>query len=176
MGVTGSASAGAYVTAACMQIGVGCTFEFEVPRETHAVVMVEPHPSEAERVEPAEFDITPHAPSHVYLDHFGNSCRRVNFAAGHVVLTFDAEVLAVGDPDALDHLAEEVAPDDLTDETMLFVLPSRYCESDQFVDVAFELFGQVPAGWSRVQAICDWVHAEMRFDYGASPPRSRRST
>ena len=156
--------------AARMEIEVGCTFEFEVPRETHAVVMVEPHLSEAHRVVETRFDITPQAPSRVYLDHFGNSCRRVNLAAGHVVLSFDAELVAIGDPDPSDHLAEEVTPDDLSDETMLFVLPSRYCESDQFADVAFGQFGHVTPGWSRVQAICDWVHDAVRFEYGSSSP------
>lgn len=153
-----------------MEIGVGCTFEFEVPRETHAVVMVEPHPSEAHRVVDTKFDIAPHAQSRLYVDHFGNSCRRVNLAKGDVVLTFDAEVVAVDDPDPSDHLAEEMTPDQLSDETMLFVLPSRYCESDQFADVAFAQFGNVTPGWSRVQAICDWVHDAVRFQYGSSSP------
>jgi transglutaminase-like putative cysteine protease len=153
-----------------MQIGVGCTFEFEVARETHAIVMVEPHLSEARRVAETKFDIAPHTPSHVYRDHFGNSCRRVNLAAGQVVLTFDAQLLATGDPEPAEYLAEELAPSNLSDENMLFVLPSRYCESDQFFDVAFGQFGDMSPGWSRVQAICDWVHGAVRFEYGSSSP------
>lgn len=133
-------------------------------------MLVEPHLSEIGRVAATKFTITPHSPSHVYLDHFQNSCRRVNLTAGPVVLTFDAELEAVDDAEPADHLAEEVEPQFLSDETMLYVLPSRYCQSDQFLDVALEEFGNVPAGWTRVQAICDWVHHGVKFDYGSSGP------
>jgi transglutaminase-like putative cysteine protease len=153
-----------------MQIGVGCTFEFEVAQDTHAIVLVEPHRSEIGRVAATKFEISPHRPSHVYLDHFDNSCRRVDLSAGHVVLSFEAEVLAVDDPDPADRLAHEVEPRNLSDDTLLFVLPSRYCESDQFLDVALREFGGVAPGWSRVQAICDWVHESVVFQYGSSSP------
>ncbi|MCU1362124.1 MAG: transglutaminase domain protein [Ilumatobacteraceae bacterium] len=126
--------------------------------------------SEVGRVAASKFDISPHARSHVYLDHFQNSCRRVNLSAGHVVLTFDAEVLAVDDPDPADHLAVEVDPQHLSDDTLLYVLPSRYCQSDQFLDIALLEFGNVQPGWSRVQAICDWVHESVEFAYGSSSP------
>jgi transglutaminase-like putative cysteine protease len=133
-------------------------------------VLVEPHLSEVGRVTASRFDMSPQSPSHVYLDHFHNSCRRVTLAAGRVTLAFDAEVVAVDDPDPADHLAVEVQPAELSDETLLFVLPSRYCQSDQFLDVALHEFGHVKPGWARVQAICDWVHASLRFEYGSSSP------
>ena len=156
--------------AVVIQIGVGCTFEFVTTRDTHAVVMVEPHLSEAGRVTETRFEISPAAPSHVYLDHFGNSCRRVTLAEGPVTLSFDAELSAVDDPEPADHLALEVAAEDLSDATLLFVLPSRFCESDQMADFAFQQFGRVSPGWSRVQAVCDWVHESVRFEYGMSSP------
>lgn len=132
--------------------------------------MVEPHLSEVGRVVETRFDITPTSESHVYLDHFGNSCRRVTLASGPVTLAFDAEVSAVDDPDPLDDLAIEVPAGDLSDDTLLFVLPSRYCESDQIADFAYQQFGTAAPGWSRVQAVCDWVHESVRFQYGASSP------
>lgn len=64
----------------------------------------------------------------------------------------------------------ERAPQDLSDDALLFVLPSRYCQSDQFADFAFAQFSLLPPGWSRVQAICDWVHESVRFDYESSSP------
>ena len=70
----------------------------------------------------------------------------MNLTAGPVVLTFDAELEAIDDPEPADHLAHEVQPQHLSDETMLFVLPSRYCQSDQFLDVAFGEFGHVTPG------------------------------
>jgi transglutaminase-like putative cysteine protease len=153
-----------------IQIDVGCTFEFETTRETHAVVMVEPHFAEVGRVAEARFEIDPPSPSHVYLDSFGNSCRRLDLAAGNVTLTFAAELSAANDPDPAEHFAVELQPAELSDEALMFVLPSRFCESDQMVDFAFSQFGNVSPGWSRVQAINDWVHDSIHFQYGNSSP------
>jgi transglutaminase-like putative cysteine protease len=156
--------------AVVIQIGVGCTFEFVAAVDTHAIVMVEPHLSEIGNVAATKFDIDPHTPSHVYLDQFGNSCRRVNLAAGPVTLRFDAEVLAVGDPDPSFLDAPQLDPHELSDDTLTFVLPSRFCQSDQMLDAAVTRFGGISPGWARVQAICDWVHEGVTFQYGASSP------
>ena len=66
--------------------------------------------------------------------------------------------------------AGEVAPADLPDEALMFVLPSRYCESDVLADEAFRLFGSVQPGWARVQAVSDWANGHLGFQYGASSP------
>ena len=54
---------------------------------------------------------------------------------------------------------------DLPDSTLVFLLGSRYCETDHLSDTAWRLFGQTQSGWARVQAICDFVHAHIAFDY-----------
>src|SRR4051812_36510700 len=50
-------------------------------------------------------------------------------------------------------------------DTLLFLLGSRYCETDRLADEAWRLFGTTPPGWARVQAICDFVHAHITFAY-----------
>jgi transglutaminase-like putative cysteine protease len=55
---------------------------------------------------------------------------------------------------------------------LLFTLPSRYCLSDELSDTAWDLFGNTWPGWERVQAVCDWVHQNVRFQYGTSTPRT----
>ena len=69
---------------ATIDVEIGCTFEFDSPRPTHAIVMVEPHFSEAGRVVERRFELDPPSPTSVYHDHFGNTCRRVDLAAGKV--------------------------------------------------------------------------------------------
>ncbi len=55
---------------------------------------------------------------------------------------------------------------DLPHEVLVYLLASRYCEVDsELKDLAWKLFGHVQAGWPRVQAICDFVHKHIRFDY-----------
>lgn len=149
---------------------IGCTFEFESPRPTHAIVMVEPHFSEAANVVEQRFELDPAGASSVYHDHFGNTCRRVDLAEGTVRLQFDAVVNTADEPDAEVWGAGEVTPAELPDEALLFILPSRFCESDVLADEAFRLFGATPPGWARVQSISDWANGHLGFQYGASSP------
>ena len=58
--------------------------------------------------------------------------------------------------------------EELPDEVLLYTLPSRFCLSDTLSDMAWQLFGAIEPGWARVQAICDWVHGNIRFQYGTS--------
>ena len=55
-------------------------------------------------------------------------------------------------------------------EFLGYLLNSRYCEVDRFTNIAYELFGHVTPGWSRVQAICDWVHGKVTFSYPHARP------
>ncbi len=74
-------------------------------------------------------------------------------------------------------LADPVAPNakqipvqDLPPDVLVYLLSSRYCEVERLLDVAWGLFGGTPEGWGRVQAICDWVHGNVRFDYLSARP------
>lgn len=153
-----------------VQISIGCGFGFDVAVATHAVVLVEPHVDEETRVKNACFASDPVVPSTQYLDLFGNRCRRITLPAGPMELRFGAVVADPGEPDRVDVEAVEQHPSDLPDDALVFLLPSRYCQSDQVAAVAFELFGDMPQGWSRVQGISQWVHERIGFDYGAASP------
>ncbi|MET0147411.1 MAG: transglutaminase family protein [Ilumatobacteraceae bacterium] len=153
-----------------MEIAVGCRFRFEVPVATHAIVLVEPHVDEHWKVSQSRWEMTPETATSIYSDSFGNRCRRVTLPAGSVELAFTATVSDSGTPDVIDPAAPERIPGDLPDEALLFLLPSRYCQSDRLAEFAFSTFGQVTPGWSRVQAISEWVHDHIAFDYGLASP------
>ena len=153
-----------------MEIAIGCHLVFDVAHPTHAVVVVEPHVDEEWRVSGARFSIEPEVQTSTYVDLFGNRCRRMTLPVGHVELQFAATAESSGLPDDADTNAPERAPADLPDDALVFLLPSRYCQSDQVGTFAFQQFGAVPPGWSRVQAISQWVHDHVRFDYGAASP------
>jgi transglutaminase-like putative cysteine protease len=59
---------------------------------------------------------------------------------------------------------------ELPEETLLFLLGSRYCETDRMSETAWKLFSATPLGWARVQAICDFVHRHIRFGYEHANP------
>jgi transglutaminase-like putative cysteine protease len=153
-----------------VDIAIGCRFRFDVARPTHAVVLVEPHIDEERRVRDARFSIEPGVPMTTYGDLFGNRCRRLTLPAGHVELSFAATVDATGAPEDSAAGVHELDPAELPDDALVFLLPSRYCQSDQVAAFAFEQFGHVRPGWGRVQAIMQWVHDRIGFDYGAASP------
>ncbi len=70
-----------------------------------------------------------------------------------------------GLPDAVDPRAEQKALQALPEETLVFLLGSRYCETDLLSETAWKLFGGAPPGWGRVQAVCDFVHGHIEFGY-----------
>jgi transglutaminase-like putative cysteine protease len=113
--------------------------------------------------------IEPALPVEDYFDGFGNHCGRVNAPAGVIRFLNDA---IIRDPGELDAYAPEAPQLDVREtpvETLSFLTSSRYCDGDtELLDFAWRMFGQTPTGWPRVQAICDFVHAHLRFDYQAA--------
>ena len=153
-----------------VDISIGCHFVFAVPTDTHAVVLVEPHVDEEARVIAPHFSVEPGVATSSYLDRFANRCRRMTLPKGEVHLLYSATVKDDGRADIIDVRAPELAPGELPDEALQYLLPSRYCQSDEVAPFAFEQFGAIEPGWTRVQAISNWVHERIGFDYGAASP------
>ena len=108
---------------------------------------------------------TPQVPTHTYVDMFGNVCRRFTAPAGDFSIWADGVVTDPGTEDRAFPDAEEIPVPDLPDDCLVYLLGSRYCETDQLSQIAWDMFEHVPPGWSRVQAICDFVHNHLAFDY-----------
>ncbi|MGP3699679.1 transglutaminase-like domain-containing protein [Rhodobacter sp. NSM] len=119
----------------------------------------------------------PQVPMKIYHDMFGNTCRRLVVPAGDFTIRGDGVIRDPGIPDAEDWSAQEVPVGQLPDETLPYLLGSRYCETDRISQLAWDLFGSVTPGWARVQAISDFAHDHVRFDYAnASPFRTAYQT
>lgn len=108
---------------------------------------------------------TPNAPVSTYRDLFGNRCRRLVAPAGDLTIWGDATVEDDGLPDPIVADAPEIPVPDLPDDCLVYLMGSRYCETDRLSQIAWDMFGDTPPGWGRVQAICDFVHNHIRFDY-----------
>lgn len=151
-----------------MHIRVGCEFSYEATWPTPAVFLVQPHPQAPQTVVREEWKRSSALPMHAYHDLYGNMCQRLQLPVGEHILTYDALVEV---SDAWDEVAPDtpqMSVEELPDEVLLYTLPSRFCLSDILSDTAWELFGGTNPGWERVQAICDWVHTNIRFQYGTS--------
>ncbi len=154
-----------------MRIRVGYEIKFDLAEETTMVAMLNVYPSRAlDLIEPDEVHTDPELPLNYYFDGFGNRCVRIVAPAGPLRLYSSTLVQDSGQPDPVSLTARELPVSELPEEVLSFLLSSRYCEVDRFSNIAYELFGQTNPGWPRVQAICDWVHGKVRFDYSSARP------
>lgn len=114
---------------------------------------------------PEQVVTTPAVPTKVYRDLFGNLCRRFVAPAGDFSIWGDGTVEDSGLPDPVIPGAAEIPVPELPDDTLVYLMGSRYCETDRLSQTAWDLFGQVAPGWNRVQAICDFVNRHIAFGY-----------
>jgi transglutaminase-like putative cysteine protease len=154
-----------------MLIRAGYDIQFELPQSISMVAMLNVHPSRAmDLLEPDNLQTDPPLNVSTYIDGFGNSCSRFVAPAGMLRLTNSTLIRDSGLPDEMDGSAREMPVAELPHQTLEYLLNSRYCEVDRFVTIAPELFGGITPGWGRVQAICDWVHSKVLFDYQKARP------
>lgn len=149
-----------------MLLKVGYDFTYECPARTPMVLVLNIHHSRAsDIVVPDYLTVSPSVPVDAYRDAYGNWCSRLVAPAGSVRLTANAIVRDSGQPDVIARHARQHAVEDLPSETLQFLLPSRYCETDLLTSMAWDLFAGTPEGWPRVQAICDFVHDRVTFGH-----------
>lgn len=152
---------------------VGCEFVYRSDWPTPAIVQVEARRDGTRRdlhfrLVRETWCTSPEIPSHEYLDVYGNRCRRLMIPVGETRLSYDALVEITAEADAMDGSAAVMPVEELPDETLLFALSSRYCESDLLIADAWKKFGDLPSDWQRVQAVCDWCHNNIAYRSGAS--------
>ena len=149
-----------------MLIRVGYELVYECPRPTPMILTLSIHYTRAsDALTPDHLVTTPSIPVHGYRDSFGNWCCRIVAPAGQLRLSTDVLVNDSGQPDAVVPSAPQHPVEELPEETLLFLLGSRYCETDLLSEAAWGLFANAPQGWGRVQAICDFVHRHVTFGY-----------
>ena len=149
-----------------MKIRVGFEMVYDCPQPTPMSLNLNVHFTRvSDLVGRDDLVFDPPVPTSAYRDSFGNWCTRVVAPKGRMRISADAIVNDNGLPDPVLPDARQVAVQDLPEETLLFLLGSRYCETDRLSEIAWKLFGQGPTGWARVQAICDFVHHHIVFGY-----------
>jgi transglutaminase-like putative cysteine protease len=154
-----------------MLIRLGFDIQFEVPSAVAMIALYHVHPSRrADLREPDEPRVTPTVPINEYEDSFGNVCTRFVAPAGKFQMYHSTLIEDSGEPDAVSPQACQLPVEDLPPEALRYLLASRYCEVDRLLDTAGALFGNSQPGWARVQAVCDWVQANVAFGYPFASP------
>lgn len=157
-------------------VRVGCDFDYEVAASSPAIFLVRPDVANPEQMVTHErWETEPSLPFHDFPDLYGNSCRRLTIPPGRFHMQYRANVEVSAGPAASDLTARQHPVEELPDDTLLYTVPSRFCLSDELADDAWQRFGSFPPGWACVTAICDWVHHNVRFQYGESTPQKTAS-
>lgn len=149
-----------------MLINYGFDITITVPQATPVITLLDVHDSRRSDIKmEGPFSTRPEVPVKVYRDLFGNICRRMVIPQGTFRFTLDGTIRDSGEPDAVDESLVEVPIAGLPDDALVYLLGSRYCETDRLSEMAWKRFGALPPGWSRVQAIVDFVHEHITFGY-----------
>lgn len=154
-----------------IKLRVGYEIAYQSTFRTPMLLMLSLHPSRLPDVlSPHRIHFDPPVPAVDFCDGYGNICTRIVAPEG--LLTISANMI-LSDPGTAD-IVEPDAPqhpvEDLPDDVLMFLLGSRYCETDRLMDIAWSLFGDVPPGWRQVQAIVDFVHEHVAFGYEYARP------
>ena len=149
-----------------MMLRLGYDIQFEIPAPVAMVALLNVHPSRvADLRAPDEIHIDPWTPVENFMDGFGNRCTRFVAQQGLLRLTNSTLLQDSGFADPVNYGARALPVHELPHQILGYLLNSRYCEVDRFPDIATGLFGHIAPGWGRVQAVCDWVHANVTFGY-----------
>lgn len=149
-----------------MRIRAGYRIAYECPQPTPMILTLNIHPSRrADLLTDQKLSFSPDVEARDYTDSFGNICTRVMAPAGTLTISTLFDIYDHGRHEPVVLSAQQHAIEELPEEALLFLLPSRYCESDRLSNFAWAQFGGVVGGWARVQAVCDFVHNHLKFDY-----------
>mgnify|MGYP002628079905 CR=1 FL=1 len=149
-----------------MQIRVGYELVYDCPQPTPMILTLNIHFTRvSDIVVPDHLITSPSIPIKAYRDAFGNWCSRIVAPQGQLRLSTNAVVKDSGQTDVIAPFAQQHPVQELPEETLVFLLGSRYCDTDRLSQTAWDIFGSSPLGWGRVQAICDFVHQHITFGY-----------
>ncbi len=149
-----------------IRINVGFEMIFDCPKPTPMIFNLNVHFTRvSDLIGRDDLIFDPPVPVDAYRDGFGNWCTRIVAPMGRTRVTANAIVNDTGLPDVIVAEAQQIPESELPVDTLVYLLGSRYCETDRLSATAWELFGHAPTGWGRVQAICDFVHQHVTFGY-----------
>jgi transglutaminase-like putative cysteine protease len=149
-----------------MKIRIGYEIIYECPQQTPMILTLNVHYTRvSDLIIPDHLITDPPVPLTAYRDNYGNWCSRIIAPAGQLKLSSDALIRDSGQADTVNIGARQTPVESLPDDTLVFLLGSRYCETDRLTDKAWQLFDKRLTGWGRVQAICDYVNRHLSFGY-----------
>jgi transglutaminase-like putative cysteine protease len=154
-----------------MKIRAGYEISYDCSQPTPMILTLSVYPSRTpDLLSWDRMRLDPAIPVNTYHDSFSNFCHVIRAAVGRLTVSTDFLIQDNGEPDPIAPQVEQFALEKLPVDTLIYLLGSRYCETDRLSEIAWPLFGQIPKGWALVQAICDFVHDRITFGYEHASP------
>lgn len=154
-----------------MKMRIGYEIVYSCTQVTPMILTLNVHSSQSPfLLSPDQILTDPPTELRGYRDLHGNWVTRLVLQPGDTTISNDALIYDDGLPDPVYPDAQQMDIPDLPDDALVYLLGSRYCESDLLADEAWRLFGHGATGWQRVQAICDFVHQHIQFGYEHARP------
>jgi len=148
-------------------VRIGCHIVYETAAPTPVLLILKPRIDIGQVIREERLTFGPGLSPEEFEDVHGNIVHRTTLRPGLNEFHHDALVSVSSLPDTLDRSGEPLAVDELPAELLRYTLPSRYCDSDKLLDFAWRNFGHIPHGFTRVQAISDWVHHNIEYRHGS---------
>ncbi len=152
-----------------MKLQVSCQLDYQVHENAALILMLRPQSGIKQEIVEGSLVITPQIPIVDYKDHYGNLCNRLLVPVG----PFSVKTTSIGitnDTIEVDYNAGLISVENLPAETLVYIVPSRYCESDKLSSLAYEITQNFSPGYPQVEAIRQWIKANIRYEYGHSLP------
>jgi transglutaminase-like putative cysteine protease len=159
-----------------MQIRIGFELVYQCVQATPMILNLNVHYSRASDLQQPDILRTePRVPMSLYRDGFGNWCTRIVAPSGRIRLTADALISDTGEPDPVEPTARQNSVESLPEETLVYLLGSRYCDTELLSEFAWRQFASAAPGWPRVQEVCSFVHRHVKFGYAYARPSKTAS-
>jgi transglutaminase-like putative cysteine protease len=149
-----------------VKLSIGYALSYQSVQPTPMILNLNVHHARAgDLIRGDNLTTQPWVPLAYYHDGFGNRCTRLVAPAGPIRISGDAVIHDSGHPDPVVPNAQQISVDQLPDDVLVYLLQSRYCDTEKLSNIAWSLFGNTAPGWARVQAVCDFVHGHLTFGY-----------
>jgi transglutaminase-like putative cysteine protease len=159
-----------------VQIRFGYELAYRCTQPTPMILTLHVHYTRAgDLIRRDDLHTVPHVPLTLYRDGFGNWCTRLVAPPGQILISADGVIRDTGATDPIVPDAPQHPVESLPEETLVYLLGSRYCDTDNLSAFAWSQFGTAPLGWARVQTICDFVHNHIKFGYQYARPTKTAS-
>jgi len=150
-----------------MKLGVSCNLHFQLDAPTVLILMLRPLNGIQQWITKSSYVVEPDVPIIESKDNYGNSCQRLVAPPGEFIIHTSAEVITAEHIDSAPG-AYFVEIQNLPYQILPYLLPSRYCESDRFGDLAREIVSDALPGYDQVGKITDWVRRSIQYIPGSS--------